>query len=92
MSTWQAVSSTEIDIRTWDGEHVIYHAASGNTHLLGAEAAEILLLLRQAPAEENAIAHHIAQRMQVDVDQDFLLQVRDMLSALQSITLVRPAA
>jgi PqqD family protein of HPr-rel-A system len=36
--------------REWDGEYIVFHVPSGDTHLLNAFAAEILLSLADEPA------------------------------------------
>jgi len=48
-------------MRSWDDEHVIYHPAAGNTHLLGDAAAQVLALL-QAQKLAGAASSHGAVR------------------------------
>lgn len=92
MSTWQATGLSESEIRSWDGEHVFYHTPSGNTHLMSSVAADTLFRLRQSPADETTIARFIAEKLQLDVDDDFMQGVHDMLSELHSIALISRAA
>ena len=86
---WQAIASPAINIRCWGDECVIYHTASGNTHLLGSTAAQILRNLQTAPADVPAMAQSIAGHLQIEVDQDLLQQVEDIVAELDALALIK---
>ena len=53
---WQLMAGQLLQHRSWDGaEYVLYNDLSGDTHLLGADALELLLTLRQGGAAETAL-------------------------------------
>ncbi|MDL2353712.1 MAG: HPr-rel-A system PqqD family peptide chaperone [Pseudomonadota bacterium] len=53
---WQLMYGQLLQYRSWDGaEYVLYNDLSGDTHLLGADAALLLLTLKQGAAGEPAL-------------------------------------
>ena len=55
-TTWRLQPGQTLQHRQWDGECVLYNDLSGDTHLLGEAAVEILLALRRGPATRDALA------------------------------------
>lgn len=47
-------------VRSWDGEHVLYHPGSGDTHLLDDDAMRVLEALRAGPASAAQLAARLA--------------------------------
>ncbi len=64
-SMWKLIDGQTLSCRGWDDEFVVYNDVSGDTHLLGADAMRLLLRLRDAPADEEALA----QALQVAADE-----------------------
>lgn len=53
---WQLMAEQALEHRSWDGaEYVLYNDLSGDTHLLGADAVELLLTLKQGAVGEPAL-------------------------------------
>lgn len=77
---WRVTPGQALRWREWQGEYVLYNDISGDTHLLGAGAIDLLLALRQAPAAESALAGAD------DADAPALL------AQLQALSLIEPAA
>ncbi len=75
---WRITPGQALRRREWQGEYVLYNDISGDTHLLGADAVELLLALQQAPTPESAL---------VDGAEDAAL-----LAQLQALSLIEPAA
>jgi PqqD family protein of HPr-rel-A system len=54
---WRLVAGQLLRSKTWDGaEHLLYNDLSGDTHLLGADAFDLLLLLQRAESDEATLA------------------------------------
>lgn len=54
---WRLMDGQSLTMATWgDGLHVVYNDLSGDTHLLGADAVDLLRLLQQDAAAEPALA------------------------------------
>lgn len=82
MQKWRVISGQLLDWRGWDGEYVLYNNLSGDTHLLGATAVQVLDTLKQAPRSERALAASFGE---VDADQ-----LADLLADLNALHLVEP--
>lgn len=53
---WQLMAGQSLDHQSWDGaEYVLYNNLSGDTHLLGVDAVDLLLTLKQGSAGEPAL-------------------------------------
>lgn len=84
--TWQITAP--LHFRVWNDEHIVYHTLSGDTHLLGPAAACLLLKLQQTPADTASLGKTLAQQLQVEMDETFLLQTGDLLADLASLLLI----
>ncbi len=67
--TWRVPVAVDVRHRAWDGEHVFYNGATGDTHRLSEAAAQVLLRLRGAPADEAVLAAHLAEVGDVTPDE-----------------------
>jgi PqqD family protein of HPr-rel-A system len=86
---WQIIEDGALRFRCWDEEFVVYNAFSGDTHILAAPAAELLLMLQGAPLETLSLARMLAEQWQCDVSPDFLGELEMMLSDMQVLSLVK---
>lgn len=77
---WRVTPGQALRRREWQGEYVLYNDISGDTHLLGADAVDLLLALRQTPAAGGSLG---AAR---DSDAPSLLE------QLQALALIEPVA
>ncbi|CAH0216875.1 hypothetical protein SRABI118_02124 [Massilia sp. Bi118] len=50
----------------WDDEYLVYNDLSGDTHLLGAPAIEILLALKPASATRQALMALLKAEFDID--------------------------
>lgn len=54
---WGLMAGQSLRTKTWDGaEYLLYNDLSGDTHLLDADALDLLLLLRTADSDEATLA------------------------------------
>lgn len=56
-TAWRLAGNAALLTRSWDDEHVIYHPAAGNTHLLGDGAAQVLSLLQAQKLGSPALSN-----------------------------------
>jgi hypothetical protein len=56
---WRIPPDADLHHRAWDGEHVFFHGAAGDTYRLSGAASAVLLRLMRAPADEAALAREL---------------------------------
>ncbi len=76
--------------REWDGEFVVFHPPSGDTHLLNAFAAEVLLSLAERPAGLPELMARLARDAGLEAGPEQEGQVAKLLARLQELGLVEP--
>ncbi|NOT67764.1 MAG: HPr-rel-A system PqqD family peptide chaperone [Methylophilaceae bacterium] len=89
MSTrWHATTGGSLHWRAWDDEMVIYNNTSGDTHLLGVDAAQILLLFEQAPADLGIVSEQFATGFPAETHEESTLQIEQILLQLHELALI----
>lgn len=88
-TTWQAVEPAELRWRRWEGQAVIFHVASGDTHLLSPAAARILQDLAAGPETVDRLVHCFAAAMDTPPDPQVFDAVDRVLASLSDLGLVR---
>lgn len=90
-SRWTLVGGDPLLWRSWDpSEYVIYHAASGDTHLINPVTAEVLRQLERAERSPWEIAEAVAKRHDTEADDELVRQITSLLQHLDRIGLVEP--
>jgi len=86
------MSDLALHFRCWDDEFVVYNNLSGDTHLLGSAAAQILLKLQQAPSDAIALAESLAPQLQaeMEIDKELVDQISRLLADLHTLALAEP--
>lgn len=85
------MSDQALHLHCWDDEYVVYNNLSGDTHLLGSAAAQVLLKLQQAPADAMAVARSLASLLQVEMmDESLAPQIANLLADLNALALIEP--
>jgi PqqD family protein of HPr-rel-A system len=85
---WRLSPGQTLTRHGWDGEYLLYNDLSGDTHLLGELAVELLLILQQGASDEPALA--VALDLPADPEQHAFLH--DMLDELSSLSLIDTVA
>lgn len=86
---WRVVPGQSLAFREWDQEAVLYNDLSGNTHLIDGLGIDLLLALRDSPADAATLSARLAG--QVDADAGELsAAIEDMLAGLAALDLVEP--
>lgn len=83
--SWRLTPGQQLRRRQWDGECVLYNDLSGDTHLLGADALELLLALLAGPADAGALARRL---LAAGLDADEPAEVDALLAELEGLALV----
>ncbi len=88
-SVWCVPAAAGYEWRHWDDESVLYDPRSGQTHLLNALAAEILLLLQEHPCRDaRAVLAHLASGGQIEPSPDLERQTEGLLHQLDGLALI----
>jgi PqqD family protein of HPr-rel-A system len=88
---WRLRPGQTLQYRQWDGECVLYNDLSGDTHLLGEAAVEILLALRRTPATRVALATMLEAEFDID-PVELGPETEHLLQHLERLHLVESAA
>jgi PqqD family protein of HPr-rel-A system len=83
---WQVIPGQSLQFRAWDDEFVLYNDLSGDTHLLGASAIQLLLTLQRTPSDDGALC----ASLQLDQHEGLAGQVAELLADLQALSLIEP--
>jgi len=87
---WQVTSDQAVNCCSWGDELVFYNNLSGDTHLLGSAAAQVLLELRQSPSNALFLTEALAPRLQAETvtDEEFSFQIDHFLNELNTLGLI----
>jgi PqqD family protein of HPr-rel-A system len=89
---WRIIDDDALEFRCWDEEEVVvYNALSGDTHLLDALAADILLTLRHEAQDMLSLAQLLARKWQCESTPEFLEELEMMLSDMHALSLIERA-
>ena len=82
----------ELIWRSWEGESVVYHVQSADTHLLNPTAAIVLQRLQQSPATSLELTEQLAVTNGLEPDQDLFRNVEKLLSNFHELGLIEPVS
>jgi len=82
------MSDQALRFRCWDDEFIVYNSLSGDTHLLGSTAAQILLKLQQAPSYATCLSESLATLPHTEMDDEFVIQIEHILVDLDTLALI----
>lgn len=63
---WRIPPEADLHHREWDGEHVFFHGAAGDTHRFSDAASLVLLRLMEAPADESRLATLLSEAAETE--------------------------
>lgn len=94
MSAAPAWTISHLGTFTWqswdDDEIVVYHSASGATHVLTPPAAAVIQELEQSDLRQEEIVERVAKTLDCDSDEHFTDQVRQLLEEFDQLGLIEP--
>lgn len=85
---WRVVSDSALRFRSWGDEFIVYNSLSGDTHLLGLAAAQILLKLQEAPSDTIILTEALAPLLQTETGEGLALQIEYLLADLVKLALI----
>jgi PqqD family protein of HPr-rel-A system len=85
---WRLSPGQTLTRHGWEGEYLLYNDLSGDTHLLGELAVELLSELQHGPRTESALA--AALDLSADPEQQGFLH--GLLDELSSLSLIETSA
>ncbi|MBI1283117.1 MAG: HPr-rel-A system PqqD family peptide chaperone [Thiobacillus sp.] len=88
---WRIPPEADLHHREWDGEHVFFHGAAGDTHRFSEAAALILLRLMTAPADESSLTIMLSKASEVD-PAEAAAALSSILKELASLEYAEPVA
>jgi len=87
---WRVASRTPLRWRGWNGDWVVYHPGSGDTHLLDPLAADALRLLEASPAGVAALIERLAGSAAAPAAEKLGAAVESMLRVFDEVGLIEP--
>ena len=85
---WQIICDGALQFRSWNGEFVVYHALSGDTHILEEASMQLLLELQQKPSDVLSLARQLAGKWQCELDDDLVQEIEMALTDMHALSLV----
>ena len=86
---WRVISDQALHFRSWGDELIVYNSLSGDTHLLGSAAAQILLRLQQVPSDFISLAESLTSVLQTEMMGEPLEpQLVNLLADLNALALI----
>jgi len=85
---WRVISEHALHFCSWDDEFIVYNSLSGDTHLLGSTAANVLLKLQQIPSDAITLAESLAPMLQAKMDDELVFQIDHLLAELNTLALI----
>lgn len=85
---WQVAGEKEFLFRSWDDEFVVYNGATGDTHLLGLVAAQVMLKLQQMPTDVAGLAEWLAPLLQTEPDDELVFVIEQILTDFDSLGII----
>lgn len=90
-AVWSVPNGSDLHWRSWDGQTVVYHGQSGDTHLLHHIAAEALKRLLHEPATAEALGAAINEALHLEAHPNLAAEINELLSRLNELGLVERA-
>ena len=88
---WRIPPEADLRHREWDGEHVFFHGAAGDTHRFSDAAALVLQRLMAAPADESDLITLLAEAAAVE-PVEAATALTDILAELARLEFAEPVA
>ena len=88
---WQLTPGQNLRFRQFDDEFVLFNNLSGDTHLLGASAMQMLAQLQGGACSADCLLDALAAKLECARDSVFDGDVSTVLAQLATLSLIRPA-
>jgi len=85
---WRIIGDDVLRFRSWNDEFVVYHALSGDTHILEEANVQLLLELQRTPSDMLSLARQLASQWQCELDDDLVREIEMALTDMQALSLI----
>ncbi|MCB1664106.1 MAG: hypothetical protein H6995_05575 [Pseudomonadales bacterium] len=75
-------SGTELILKSFGNETLLFHTASGDTLLLNPTAVPLIQNLLERPLEKQFLFEHVAEVLNYEVDESYLSHMELVLAEL----------
>ena len=90
--TWRVPPGSTFHWREWNGDYVLYHEQSGDTHFLSAFAARVVECLGAEPLAEDALCQSLSADYTGNPGSTMPEAMRALLAQLEELGLVEVIA
>lgn len=87
---WRVPANADFRWRAWDGEFVLYHCNSGDTHRMNAFSAEVLRALGEQPATSAELLRQLSTRLALEPDETLRANLEALLARFHDFGLIEP--
>jgi len=87
---WRVPATSQLSTRTFGEQHVVFHSASGDTHLLDQISFTGLLCLQEEPLGREQLALRLSHRLGLPCDEELRQYARKLLVRFDRLGLVEP--
>ena len=84
---WRVPAGRELRWRSWDGEELVYHANSGDTHRLNAVGAAVLRAIDGPALATPDVVDRVAAALSVDRNT-LIAPVAELLARFEDLGLI----
>ncbi len=89
---WRLITNSSLLRRSWgEGQEVVFHSGSGDTHLLNDVASELLYCLEEANLTCDELAERCAVRFDAEPDDGFKKHVAEIVGQFDELGLIETA-
>ena len=85
---WDIPGNEQLSWRSWDGDYVVFHAFSGQTHRLDLLSGEVLKVMMDGPVSAEVICTRVAAFLETDNDTHVAQAVTKLISGLEDAGLI----
>jgi len=75
-------ADSELLLRSFGNETLLFHSASGDTLLLSPIAVPLVTRLQQGPLEKQALFEFVAEELNFELEKSFISHMERVLSGL----------
>ena len=86
--SWTLAPNADLQWRSWEGEAIVFHPPSGDTHILHPLAAQALRYLEHHHADAAMITAHIADAFELESNDDLHRQMEQCVAQFVELGLI----
>jgi PqqD family protein of HPr-rel-A system len=91
LPSWQLTPPAELHWQQWGDEYLLYHTASGDTHLLDPAGAQVLHVLKESPKTLADLLEDLGGCDDAGTIQRLSGYIEPLLAKLHRLGIIEPA-